>query len=141
MWGEIMAFSNSRGLISVGGVPIPMKFMKAETYSALYSTNDLDSYRDANGVLHRNVLSHRLGKVEFETPPLMTNRQISELMRLLSNAYTVPEEKKLTVTAYMPEIDDYITQDMYIPDIQYPIYWVNGDEIKYNPIRIAFIGY
>lgn len=136
-----MAFDSNRGLISVGGTPIPMRFMKAETYIATRSITDLDSYRDANGVLHRNALDHEIYKIEFNTPPMLTNNEVEELMRICRNAFTVPKERKLTVTAYMPELNDYITQEMYMPDINFTPYWVNGDEIKYNAIRIAFIGY
>lgn len=136
-----MAYNPSIGLIAVGGVSIPIRFMKAETYIATRSITDLDSYRDANGVLHRNALEHEIYKIEFNTPPLMTNKDIKEFMDICKNAYTIPKERKLTMTAYIPELDDYITQDAYMPDANFTIYWVNGSEIKYNAVRVAFIGY
>ena len=121
-----MSYSSSAGLLSVGGVTIPMKYMKAESYIVTRSVTDLDSFRDADGKLHRNALSHVLYKVEFNTPPMLTNTDVKNLMSIFQAAYTVPKERKLVMTAYIPEIDDYITQDAYIPDPAFTIYWVNG---------------
>ena len=128
-------------LIKLGNYELPLRYIKAETYQVLFSTNDLDSYRDANGELHRNALDHKVAKVEFQTPPLLTNHQVSELMRNIQLQYTNAREKKLLVTMYIPEMDDYVTQEMYIPDIQFTIYGIFGSVIKYNAFRLAFIGY
>ena len=128
-------------LIKIDGVILPHSFMKAETYQVTKNGQDLDSYRDANGVLHRTALAHFVAKVEFETPPLKTNSDIAELMSYINPKYIMPVEKKLSVEVYIPEDDDYMTQDMYVPDIKFEIYYADANVIKYNPVRIAFIGY
>ena len=77
-------------LIKVGDYTIPTnKYIKANSYSALYSTSDLDSYRDANGVLHRQALDHKLLKIEFETPAMLTNDEMSALMANIQSKRTV----------------------------------------------------
>lgn len=81
-------------LIKVGNYTIPHKYIKAETYQALYSTIDLDSTRLANGTLNREVLEHHVGKVEFETVPLMDNSQLNDLLSNIRNNYTNALEKK-----------------------------------------------
>ena len=44
-------------LIKVGNYPIPLTYMKLESYkSAPDQRQDLDSFRDADGYLHRTVL-------------------------------------------------------------------------------------
>lgn len=128
-------------LIKINGVALPYSFMKAETYKVTKHGQDLDSYRDANGLLHRTALEHFVAKVEFETPPLKTNEDIKELMSYIKPQYIMPTEKKLSVEVYIPEDDDYMTQDMYVPDISFEIYYADANVIKYNPVRIAFIGY
>ncbi len=134
-----MAYSGF--LIKVGDYKIPHSWIKAETYSVLRSGQDLDSYRDSNGKLHRTALEHFLGKVEFETPPLKTNTQVSSFMGNIRKQYTNTTEKKANVTFYVPELDEYMTQEMYMPDITFTIYHADGKEIKYNAFRLAFIAY
>lgn len=128
-------------LIKVGNYQIPHKFIKADTYSPYRNVQDLDSYRDGNGVLHRNALEHVPCKVEFETPPLLTNIQFRELMSNIQANYINAIERKASVTLYIPETDSYETQEMYMPDITPKIYGIFNGVIKYNPIRLAFIGY
>lgn len=128
-------------LIKVGNYQVPHKFIKADTYSPYRNVQDLDSYRDGNGVLHRNALEHVPCKVEFETPPLLTNIQFKELMSNIQANYINAIERKASVTLYIPETDSYETQEMYMPDITPKIYGIFNDVIKYNPIRFAFIGY
>ena len=56
-----------------------MKYIKEKTYKGYVSVQDLDSYRDANGLLHREALSHVPIKCEFETIPL-NNEQYEQIM-------------------------------------------------------------
>ena len=129
-------------LVKVGDYTISAgKFIKAQSYKATLSVQDLDSYRDANGVLHRTALEHRVNKVEFETPAMLTNTQMAELFSNIANNYTVPTERKFIGTFYVPEIDAYVSQDMYMSDPSFTIYGIFDNVIKYNPVRIAFIAY
>lgn len=128
-------------LIKVGNYVIPFKYMKAESYFAYRSVQDLDSYRDANGILHRTALDHVPNKVEFETPAMLTDKSFSELMGNIQSNYLNENERKLLVNMYIPETDSYVEQEMYMPDITPKIFKANKDGIKYSPIRLAFIGY
>lgn len=136
-----MAFSGY--LVKVGDFTIPYKYIKFNSYKVFMSITDLDSYRDGNGILHRNALSHRPNKAEFETPAMLTNEDFAYLMGQIQSQYTAASERKASVTLYIPEIDDYVTQDMYMPDIQPSIYRYNRKTqlLEYNSIRLAFIGY
>lgn len=134
-----MAYSGF--LVKVGDYTIPHNWIRAETYSITKNGQDLDSYRDANGVLHREALEHWVAKAEFETPPLKTNTEVVQFMSSISSQYISAVEKKAIVTLYIPEMDEYVTQEMYVPDIQFPIYQVDGNIVKYNQFRVAFIGY
>lgn len=129
-------------LIKVGEYTIPAKrFIKAQSYNVTRNIQDVDSYRDANGVLHREALDHIVEKVEFETPAMLTNKDMAELFGKISENYIVPKERKVLATIYVPETDKYVTSEMYMPDSQFSIYGVFDDVIKYNSVRIAFIGY
>lgn len=128
-------------LIKIGDYKIPLNYIRAETYSALKSGQDLDSYRDADGKLHRTALEHFLYKVEFETKAMLTNTEMTELLSNIQEQYIDKTEKKVHMTLYVPETDSYEEQDAYMPDIPFSPYIVTSEYIKYNPTRIAFIGY
>lgn len=129
-------------LIKVGSYIIPTdKYVKADSYSVTRIVQDLDSARDANGILHRTALSHVPHKIEFETPAMLTNTDMADLFGNIRRNYLIAEERKLMVTAYIPELDDYVTQEMYMPDTQFTIYGNYQNKITYNAVRLAFIGY
>ena len=69
-----MAYSGY--LIKVGNYEIPMNFIIANTYDVTRNVMEASAYRDANGLLHRNTISHVPLKVNFQTPSDMTNEQV-----------------------------------------------------------------
>lgn len=139
-----MAFSGY--LIKVGtGTPveIPMKYMRAETYSVTPNQRlEWSAERDVTGVLHRETTPNMPPKIEFKTP-LMTNTDIAALNTILNNAYSVSAERKLSVTYYDPESDSYKVHNCYMPDVKYEIRNVDSvnNVINYEELRYAFIGY
>lgn len=128
-------------LIKVGSYTIPQDKIRAESYSAVLHVQDLDSFRDANGLLNRTALEHTVPEVNFELKALMTNAEVSEIFSNIRNNYTVPLERRVSATVYVPELDDYVTQDMYMPDTNFPIYGTYNGVITYNAIPVSFIGY
>ena len=137
-----MAFAGY--LLKVGNYEIDgTYYINWDKYNVTYQIQDLDSYRDANGVLHRNALSHIPVKVEFETRENLTNADIATFFGAIRSNFTLASERKASVKAYVPELDDYITQDMYMADPQFKIKKIepNTNVIKYESVRVAFIGY
>lgn len=129
-------------LIKVGNYTISTKdIISADTYNVTYNSQDLDSYRDADGILHRQALPHYVGKIEFETRNMLTNEQMGAFMRAIESQYINSTERKATVTFYCPEVDDYRTQEMYMADPQFKIYGNYGGVIHYQKVRFAFIAY
>lgn len=133
--------SYSGFLLKVGDYIIPAdKYIKADSYSPYVNMQDLDDYTDANGYLHRNAVELKAAKVEFETPAMLTNTEFSELMANIRENFTVPKSRQCIITAYIPEYDDYVTQTAYLADFTPQIYSTAGGIIRYNPVRLAFIG-
>ena len=134
-----MAYSGF--LIKIGDYIIPAnKFIKAESYSPYVNMQDIDDWTDANGYLHREAVELKALKVEFETPAMLTNTELSELMNNIKANFTNAKGRECMITAYIPEYDDYVTQLGYMADFQPQIYGTYGGVIHYNPIRLAFIG-
>ena len=128
-------------LIKVGNYKIPLSMIKAESYKVTNYSQDLDSYNSIDGALHRTALELQAPKVEFETKNMLTNTEMSDLMLGIKANYTIPLEKRASVEVYVPEIDKYITNDMYMTDFTPTIYFADSTIIKYLSTRIAFISY
>ena len=127
-------------LLKIGNEIFNMKYIKEKTYKGYASVQDLDSYRDANGVLHREALSHVPIKCEFETIPL-DNDQYGQIMDMIRRNYINELERKVSITAFILEYNGYVTQDAYMAEPQPQIQTIKDNKIQYAPLRIAFIGY
>lgn len=128
-------------LIKVGNYRIPHKYIAAETYQVTNYGQDLDSYQDTDGVLHRTALAHQAPKVEFETRNMLDDEQMWDLLDNIKKNYTDAVEKKASVEVYIPELHKYVTNDMYMADFSPKIYLASDREIKYQNTRMAFISY
>lgn len=128
-------------LIKVGSYTIPLSLIKAESYKVTNYGQDLDSYQSIDGLLHRNALELQAPKVEFETKSMLTNTYMTALLNGIQANYTIPLEKKASVEVYVPELDKYIINDMYMADFSPTIYHADSEIIQYLSTRIAFISY
>lgn len=134
-----MAYSG--WLLKIGDYTIPEdKFIKTSSYQVYVNMQDVDPWTDANGYLHREAVDLKASKVEFETPAMLTNKEFSEFMGNIRANFTVPKARQCTITAYIPEYDDYVTQCGYMADFQPQIYGVYDGVVHYNSIKFAFIG-
>lgn len=124
-------------------VEIPLKYMRAETYSVTPQQRmEWSAERDVNGFLHRVTVPNMPPKIEFETP-LMNNTEIATLNTIIQNGYIDASERKVNIQYYDPESDSYKTHDCYLPDVNYNIRNVDVTNrvINYEQLRYAFIGY
>ena len=133
-----MAYSGF--LLKIGDYTFPHKYIRADSYSAYDNMQDVDPWTDADGYLHRNAVDLKVIKAEFETPAMLTNTQLAEIMSNISANYIEEKSRTVMLTAYIPMRDEYVTQMAYMADITPSIYGIFRDVIKYNPIRFAFIG-
>jgi len=134
-------------LLKINGLPggtqweFPLEYIAWESYKCTVGSQDVDSYRDANGILHRNALKTRVPKIEFQLRENVKSGEFDAIMSELKSRYTNTIEKKVSVTAYMQETSEYINFDSYVPDIEVTIKKATSKELIYKSIRFAFIGY
>ena len=129
-------------LVKVNGTVFPMKYIAEKSYIVHPDQRlDLDSERDATGVLHRSVVSHMPNKIEFTTLPL-NNTAVAEVPRI-TRLGPSNRSRDVTLELYNPETDGYETARCYIPNLDYTIDWIDNEKkvIHYSPIRYAFIEY
>ena len=137
-----MAFSNYLIQINGGTIAyqIPLEYMNEKSYKCTFSTLDLDSYRDANGVLHRNAVL-QTPHLSFDTRPLLRHTDIDALWSNIRDRYTTDIEKCVSASVYLPEKNDYYTGKFYVPDTEITINSIKNGIIFYEPITFEFIGY
>ena len=128
-------------LIQIGIHNVALEeYIEYKTYKVSRKVQDLDSYRDANGILHRNVLDHESYVIEFKLRPL-NNLQYERFMSMIRENYISSKERRLSLTFFLPELNDYITTDVYMPDPETPIKRIEGPLVFYDGITVKFIGY
>ena len=132
-----MAF-NGTYYLKAGNYEIPLKYMKLDSFKASPDQRqDLDSYRDADGILHRTVLPHTATKVEFQTPPMLV-ADFRALVDGIRANFTNSLARDVTLTYYDMETDTYKTGYFYMPGtLDFNVY----NKQIYNSFRIAFIEY
>ena len=126
-------------LIKIGNYTVPMSAMIAQTYKVTYAVLDLDSYRDANGILHRNAL-RKVPTVSVTLNP-MNSSQIQTIFTAIRSRYTNATERKVSASVYIPETDSYYDGNFYIPDTEFTIDKIIGGTVFYDPVTLQLIGY
>lgn len=130
-------------LMKIGQTVFPLSFVFKESYNITPNRRqDLDPFRDANGKMNRKVVPHTVSTISITTKP-MWNDEMSNMMKLIRDNYLNEKEKKVSLTYYCPDIDDYKTGEFYIPDIEYNIHHVDTvrGAIFYNSTTLEFIEY
>lgn len=136
-----MAFNGY--LLKMGADIFPLSFVYKESYKVVPNRRqDLDSNRNANGKLQRNVLDHMPSTISFQTKP-MYNNDLDKMMSFIRSHYSVEKEKKVILEYFCPDINDYKTGEFYVPDIEYVINMVDlkNNRILYNGFQLEFIEY
>lgn len=150
-----MAFEKGKGLLAIatsysgGGY----EYTKIDGYVGANNITitpdiiqDLDSYRNANGLLRRKVLPYTSVKIEMNTFS-MKDKEMDGLVKTLEKGMKIDDgkcneaERKMLVRYYNQLKRKYQTAYCYIPDVAFSSYGTYGGEIIYNPVRIALIGY
>lgn len=124
-------------------VAFPNKYIFKESYTGALEVQDLDSTRNANGKLKRNVLDHTAFTINFSTPPCY-NKDMNKIFRDFINKYYMhghEKERKLKVRFYVNEIDEYEEGEFYVATPKFNVNWVKGNEIFYKSVAISMIQY
>lgn len=127
-------------LLRIGSYTVPLKYIKADSYSPYVNMQDVDPWTDANGYVHRNAIELKAIKIEFETVPQMSNVTLEDFLSNIRSQYIDADEKSFNVTAYIPEVNSYVTQKAYLADFTPQIYYADSKIIKYDSIRMAIVG-
>ena len=122
-------------------VPIPNKYISLTSYvSTPNQRQDLDSYQDNLGKLHRYTLEHTRSKLEWNTPPLF-ERELLSLQNILNSGIINSKERKLKIIHYCFDTHTYEQGEFYMPDITFTPLLIRNGEVLMDKVRLAFIEY
>lgn len=102
---------------------------------------DIDSYRDANGLLHRTALSHTATIIEFDTIPMWESKWNDLISSLVSN-YIVYEERDAMCSYYDSENCEMKTGHFYLDsNFQTKVKQQWGNKKLYDSNHFKFVEY
>ena len=104
-------------------------------------TNSSELLVDAQALVASAKTELEEKKVEFETVPKLYGNEMGKLIKGISDNYIIAGERKVLATVFIPEINDYVTREMYVPDIQFAIDDATQTDIRYDSSKITFIAY
>ena len=74
--------------------------------------------------------------------PGLTNTELGTFLGSIQRNYINESERKVLASVYVPELDDYVSQDMYMAEPIIKIRRIDKDNtINYEAVEIKFIGY
>ncbi|MCD7724269.1 MAG: hypothetical protein LUI12_01730 [Clostridiales bacterium] len=134
-----MAFNGT--LFSFGGYNFA-GMIKAGSYEITPSARqDLDSYRDANGELHRTALEHTATSITF-TIRFRTESEHETMMNAIRSNYINEYERDANCTYYDTETCSYKTGHFYLDaNCSFSIYGTYEGTIKYQESEMNFVEY
>lgn len=144
--GYLLKIKGKEGTAYSSDYVFPLNWITAESFKVVDGTQDLDSYRDTKGVLHRNVLEHSIYKGEFEVRENIKDSEYQTIMSQIRNRCisATQKERKYKIDAYCCETGTYTGSiEVYMPDPEVTIKYIDTkhNDLIYKAIRFAFIQY
>ena len=128
-------------LIKFGNDVFPHEYIIYDSYKVSPDKRiDMDSARNANGILERNVLDHTASTLQFDLRPMDGDEQ-ETVTSFLNNHFSDTAQKKVLIQYWNPFTSSYKSGDFYIPDIEYPIKKIEDNQIYYGKVTLKAIEY
>lgn len=139
-----MAFSG--WLIKFGGVTLPNSFVLADGWESTPNQRlEIDAYRDANALLHRETSGNFKTSIKLNIRRLNLKEMtaLKNVIGLATLNVNNKKQRKLAVNYWNDETLKYEYAEMYMPDVTYTIHAVDEEknDIEYNSFSIELIEY
>lgn len=137
-----MAFSG--WLIKFGGVVLPNSFILADGWESTPNQRvEVDAYRDANVLLHRETSGNFKTsiKLNIRSLDLKEMKAFKNVIGLATLSVNDKKQRKLAVNYWNDETLQYDYAEMYMPDVTYTIHIISEEDIEYNSFTIELIEY
>lgn len=102
---------------------------------------DLDSYRDGDGILRRNALTHTSTIIEFDVK-MLKESQMRTLMQKIVSSYINFYERDAGCAYFDPETGRMKTGHFYLDsNLSFTLYTICNGEPVYNETHFKFVEY
>lgn len=133
-------------LIKFGNVVLPNSFILSDGWESTPNQRlEIDAYRDANALLHRETSKNFKTslKLNIRNLNLTEMKAFKNVIGLATLGFNDKKQRKLSVNYWNDETLDYDHAVMYMPDVTYTIHIIDEDEkdIEYNSFTIELIEY
>lgn len=131
-------------LLKFGSGVFPNKYLVPSSYKTTpYQRLELDSYRDANALLHRETIGNYKTKIDFNTKANLKEQDKVNMFNIFSSGLVNQRERKYYIEYWNDETHSYKQGYFYMPDLEYTIKKIDekNNTLIYDSIRIAFIEY
>ncbi len=133
-------------LIKFGDVQLPNSFLLADGWEGTPNQRlEVDAYRDANMLLHRETSSNYKTKLKLNIreTSLTERMALNNVIGLATLSITEQKERKVSITYWNDETLTYESGVFYMPDITYVIHNLDEErlDMEYNPFSISLIQY
>ncbi len=133
-------------LIKFGNVELPNSFLLADGWDSTPNQRmELDAYRDANVLLHRETAADFKTKLKLNIREmnLSERRAFNNVINLASLPEIDRKQRRVEVTYWNDETLEYSTGTFYMSDTNYVIHTVNEEEldIEYGPFTLTLVEY
>lgn len=129
-------------LIKVGGKLFPHELIKIKTYKTTPNQRtEIKAYRNADNLLKRQTSPNFKTKIEFETKSGLHLSDLEKIKKVLDEATINTRERKMKITYWNVEELKYKTATVYMPDIDYTINKISGNDYECESFRLAFVEY
>lgn len=129
------------GIFTFGSADFSKK-IKAESFKITPNARqDLDSYRDADGLLHRTALNHTATVIEFDVIP-MREGEMRGLLDSMTSSYINYNERDAQCSYFDPETGTMKSGHFYLDsNLSFGYYGVFDGEIQYSETHFKFVEY
>lgn len=101
------------GIFKFGSADFSKKIRVSSYMITPNARQDLDSYRDADGVMHRTALAHTASVIEFNVKTL-NEEEMSSLMSAVRESYINYNERDADCSYFDPETGEMKTGHFYL---------------------------
>lgn len=135
-------------LLKFGSVTLPNSFLLADGWKSKPNQRvEIKALRDANALLHRVTSPNYKTQLTFNVRSmnLIEKMAFTEAINQAIVGIENQKQRRVVVTYWNDEINDYKTGTFYMPDIEYVIHTTNDKPGQYNiyykPFQVKLIEY
>ena len=124
-------------------VIFPHQYIALESWeSTPNQREEIKAYRDDNTRdLTRITAQGKKSVFKFKTRNYLHLAEKQEIQNFFTSSESDPNQRRITLTIWNDENNDYMTADFYRPNMKFPIYKITNNDIIYKEFQFELIEY